>query len=558
MKTVLSCLLRAAMLVTAAAHAATDVRIDFTLTTTDADGAALKESRNYFVYRPDGRPKTSPLPMILVMDGGPAKFFHRQADQAGFVVVSCTFTGNSLGNVWNNGNPRLTGPEDYDYTSTVIRRVAQDENCTDAFICGLSKGGHMAYAYACERPATIRAACSVDEFMGLTSNVPTAPVPIIALHGTRDTNVPYTMGRDSVDAWRAMDGLAGVPPVTTFESAPLLPGRVTQATWRNARTGLQVAFVTIVGGDHRWPLPAVQTGYDGTAGVWTFFSQFLASASGAPKIVSQPANNQQPAGQPASYWVVATGSAPLRYQWRKNGVDLAGATSNWFTTPATTAADSGATFCCVVTNASGSATSAAATLTVVAPPSDPSIAVQPATQSVIAGRPARFSVEAAGATPLKYQWKKNGVPIAGATEATLTMPASITADDGALFTVVLSNAAGSVTSAGATLIVSPASGAPVIVTHPQRARVLANQTGTFAVSASSPTPMRYQWQQGTFTTNMVDIPGANAATYTTPATTLADHRTLFRCVVSNSAGSTTSASEMLFVTAPPASAAAPR
>src|SRR5207244_704734 len=71
----------------------------------------------------------------------------------------------------------------------------------------------------------------------------------------------------------------------------------------------------------------------------------------------------------------------------------------------------------------------------------------------------------------------------------------------------------------------------------------------FAVTAWSPTPMTYQWQKGTFTTNMVDIPGATNATYTTPVTTLADHLTIFRCIVSNAAGSVTSATEMLFVTA---------
>lgn len=60
--------------------------------------------------------------------------------------------------------------------------------------------------------------------------------------------------------------------------------------------------------------------------------------------------------------------------------------------------------------------------------------------------------------------------------------------------------------------------------------------------------MTYQWQKGTFTGNMANILGATNATYTTPVTTLADHLTLFRCVVSNSAGNATSATEMFFVT----------
>ena len=124
----------------AAGLAATDVRVNFTLNTTDAYGAPLQQSRYYFVYRPDNLPKTAPVPMILVMDAGSgtaATFFHRKADQAGFVVVSCSFAGNSTGTpgtVWTNDNPRIAGYEDFDYTDTVIERVKASDNCNDVFI----------------------------------------------------------------------------------------------------------------------------------------------------------------------------------------------------------------------------------------------------------------------------------------------------------------------------------------------------------------------------------------------------------------------------------------
>ena len=63
--------------------------------------------------------------------------------------------------------------------------------------------------------------------------------------------------------------------------------------------------------------------------------------------------------------------------------------------------------------------------------------------------------------------------------------------------------------------------------------------------------MTYQWQKGTGTGNMADIPGATDATYVVPSPTLADHLTLFRCVVTNDDGNAISADEMLFVTAVP-------
>lgn len=406
----------------------------------------------------------------------------------------------------------------------------------------------MALAYACERPNMIKAAASVDEFMQLTLNIPAAPVPIIVFQGTSDTSVPYTMVKDTVDAWRATNGVLKAVPVTTYESSPLLPGSVSQATWRGGISGTQVAFVTIIGGTHTYATPTIQTGYDCTDGMWAFFSQFLTSAQAAPKIVSQPVNNIQRSGQPATFWVAATGNAPIRYQWQRNGVDIPGATANWFTVLATTLADNGATFRAVVSNGSGSVTSASATLTVNAAPAGPTITTQPADQAVMAGQPVSFTVAATGTPPLSYQWKKNGMNIAGATAASFAIPAAISADCGASFTVVVANGAGSVTSTRTTLTATPAAGAPIILASPVRARVLTGQRATFSVTAWSASPMSYQWQKGTFAGNMTDIPAATEATYATPLTTLADHLTLFRCVVSNAAGNVTSANEMLFVT----------
>jgi hypothetical protein len=296
-------------------------------------------------------------------------------------------------------------------------------------------------------------------------------------------------------------------------------------------------------------MPPVDTGYDFTDGLWAFFSQFLTSTQASPRIVSQPVNNIQVSGQAASFWVSAAGAAPLHYQWQKNGVDIAGSTSNSFTTPATSLADNGATFRAMVRNGSGSVTSAPATLTVNTPPAGPTITTQPADQKATAGRPASFTVAGAGTQPPRYQWKKNGVNIDGATAASLTIPAAISPDSGASFTVVVTSQAGSVTSRRATLTVVSAAGAPVILENPERARVLVNRTATFSVTARSASKMSYQWQKGPFGGNLQDIAGATAATYTTPPTSLADHLTLFRCVVSNQQGNATSASEMLFVTA---------
>ena len=174
----------------------------------------------------------------------------------------------------------------------------------------------------------------------------------------------------------------------------------------------------------------------------------------APTITTQPVSLTVTAGQTATFTVVASGTAPLGYQWRKNGTNIAGATSASYTTPATTTSDSGSTFDVVVSNSAGSATSASVKLTVNGATAAPSITTQPTSQTVSLGQTASFSVTASGTAPLSYQWSKDGTAISGATSSSYTTPAATASDNGALFTVVVSNSAGSVASSAATLTVS--------------------------------------------------------------------------------------------------------
>ena len=84
--------------------------------------------------------------------------------------------------------------------------------------------------------------------------------------------------------------------------------------------------------------------------------------------------------------------------------------------------------------------------------------------------------------------------------------------------------------------------APAITTQPADQRVAVGLMATFSVAANATTPLSYQWQKGT-----TPITGATAASYTTPAATLADNSSTFQVVVSNSAGSVASSSAKLTV-----------
>ena len=178
------------------------------------------------------------------------------------------------------------------------------------------------------------------------------------------------------------------------------------------------------------------------------------AASSAPSITTEPLNQTVTAGQTATFGVAATGTAPLTYQWQRNGAVVTGAISSSYTTPATTTTDSGAQFSVVVSNSAGSVTSSVATLTVSTTAVAPTITTQPASQTVSAGQPASFLVVATGTAPLNYQWKRNGVTLSGATSSSYTTPATSASDNGIQFSVMVTNSAGTVTSNPAILTVS--------------------------------------------------------------------------------------------------------
>jgi hypothetical protein len=452
-------------------------------------------------------------------------------------------------------------------------------------------------------------------------------------------------------------------------------------TWISATSFTQALTVSTVGpfaGNHGVPESTTPP----FTGIVDFFFNTASPISPedgggtptAPAIVTQPSNISVTAGQLATFTVTASGTAPLQYQWQKNGSPISGASGASYTTPATTLADNGATFRCIVSNTVNSATSNSATLTVQsAPPPSGLIsddfsggtinsglwtAVNPLSDATfsltgtgtqnarlsiaipagvshdlwsgVTNAPrllqsapnADFQVEARFESPLTSQYQFEGILVqqdasnfirfdvvrdassarfftasfTGGTptirkDTVIVAPGQIFlrvkrqgaawtgyfSTDGvtwvtaASFSFALTVSAigpfagnhgipASSTPAFTALVdyffnsaspISPEDGsvtpvAPAIITHPSNLVVTAGQTATFSVLASGTAPLQYQWQK-----NGSTIAGATGASYTTPATTLTDDGSTFRCVVSNAVNSATSNSATLSVNAAP-------
>jgi purine nucleosidase len=173
-----------------------------------------------------------------------------------------------------------------------------------------------------------------------------------------------------------------------------------------------------------------------------------ATAGLAPAIAAQPLNATAIDGRAATFTVAASGTGPLRYQWKHRSTPV-GTNSAVLAIAAAHDADAGA-YTCTVTNGVGSAISSEATLT-VHPVVAPAISGQPASTLVPAGDAARFTVTTTGTDPMTYQWKKGAVGV-GTNGPTLTL-AKVQAGDAGAYTCTVSNSAGSATSTPATLTV---------------------------------------------------------------------------------------------------------
>ena len=244
--------------------------------------------------------------------------------------------------------------------------------------------------------------------------------------------------------------------------------------------------------------------------VYSFLTQ-PESTPVAPTITGQPVSQTVAAGSNATFSVTATGTGPLAYQWLFNTTNvLAGATNAILTVTNAQPANSG-NYAVVVTNMGGSVTSGVAVLTVLVPPS---VVTQPTNTTANALSDAVISVNATGTAPLIYQWFKSGSVMTNATNATLTLPAVTTNSAGA-YQVVITNVAGSVTSAVAVLTVNRL--AQTITFGSLSAKRVDDAPLSLGATASSGLSVRYTSSNpgvATVSGNIVTVTGIGSTTIT--------------------------------------------
>jgi hypothetical protein len=246
-----------------------------------------------------------------------------------------------------------------------------------------------------------------------------------------------------------------------------------------------------------------------------------------PIITTQPVGQISRGGTNVTLSVFVSGDGPLFYQWKFNGDRIVGGTNSTLPLANVQPPNSG-TYSVVVYSAAGAAISSNAYLTVLAPPvitaPPTNVTVRLATPWVTTNTTMR--VIATGSGTLTYQWFLNGVPVEGATSATLTLPTG--PDSGGNYTVEVSDANGwSYASAILTVLVNP-----VIVEQPQTQVAVVGDTVTIRVKVVGTEPFAFRWQRNgapLTTPNVIPFSFYSITNVTT------NHAGTYRVIITNAA-----------------------
>lgn len=240
-------------------------------------------------------------------------------------------------------------------------------------------------------------------------------------------------------------------------------------------------------------------------------------------ITTDPDSKTINRGQTTTLTVVATGSAPLTYQWYQGASGVTsnpvGTNSASFTTPALTTTTS---YWVKVTNPPNPTgdNSTTATITVNQPAA---IVTHPAATTINSGQTATLNVSASGTAPLTYQWYEGAAGVTttpvGTNSAAFTSPVLTASTSYWVKVTNVANSTGALSNAALVSVNQPAS----IVTQPGSTSIVSGNPVTLSVTAGGTAPIHYQWYEGSSGNTSKPV-GADSATFSSsPLTSSASY-----------------------------------
>jgi polyhydroxybutyrate depolymerase len=248
-------------------------------------------TRSYVLHVPASLDRTKAVPLLIELHGGGGSGetidgttgFYAIADREGFVVAAPSATGTN----WNDGRVFIStetgGVDDVGFLSAMIDRIETQVEIDPGrvYVVGFSNGAIMTGRLACqlsERFAAVAQAAGTAAVLVASACHPGRVLPILEMHGTADTVVPYKGGTvapqlggrgqvlgvdDWASLWVANNSASPQPQTSTV-------GALTIRTWHGSSPASDVVFYRIEGGGHTWPAATGALGASET--IWQFLS----------------------------------------------------------------------------------------------------------------------------------------------------------------------------------------------------------------------------------------------------------------------------------------------
>ena len=239
--------------------------------------------RSYIVHLPPGYDDQVEYPLVVNMHGLGSNAFQQQlysefddvADTADIVVVY----PNGVSNQWNIFSD--DGINDVGFISALIDTMAINYTIelNRVYATGMSMGGFMSHRLACQLNDKIAAIASVTGTLAYAQCSPGRPFPVLQIHGTADSTVPYDLVPFTMAFWinqnTCLDTtVTELPDIDTTDQST-----VTKMVYSPCDEEVEVVLYRINGGEHTWPGAPIEIGitnYDIEASIeiWNFFSQY--------------------------------------------------------------------------------------------------------------------------------------------------------------------------------------------------------------------------------------------------------------------------------------------
>lgn len=294
--------------------------------------------RDYLLYQPAVYNGSVAVPLVINLHGYTSNALQQEfysnfapiADTANFILVHPDGTTDAGGTTfWNAFNAPTETVDDIGFLSALIDTVAASHNIdlNRVYFTGMSNGGFMSYALACQLSHRVAAIASVTGTM-MQSSINTCnaqhPMPVMQIHGTADPTVPYagnaqgfTAIEDVVDYWVSFNNCNTTPTQTALPDIAPMDGCTTDHfLYADGDAGASVELYRVNGGGHTWPGAAITIGvtsqdFSASKEIWRFFSQYqLADLVGIEET--------QPSRSFAAYPNPSNGKVTLQFETAEN------------------------------------------------------------------------------------------------------------------------------------------------------------------------------------------------------------------------------------------------